>query len=94
MTEIKQQTAQPECANAHPDLQTTFIGDVIAPLQRTVETLYWLEEVFSTIAKDPNVSRRIKQLANMGAYLAIDTANITDIECEHLAGSIKKSGAA
>lgn len=67
---------------------------VIAPVLTAVEALCWLEQVFHTIATDPKVSPRIKCLADMGAYLAADIANLSDAVHGQMRDAIKEGGAA
>lgn len=62
----------------HPD-------DVISPLNTASEALFWLEELFGVIQeeaeKDNPRTYRIKLLADMGKYVALDMGNYVD--CRH-----------
>lgn len=52
--------------------------DVISPIKSASDALGWLEELFKTIEKEALEERngyRIKELAAMGAYLALDVGN-------------------
>lgn len=58
--------------------------DVIAPIKSAADTLWWLNEIFVTIkneAGDPRNSMRVRNLAEAGAYLALDVANYAG--CQH-----------
>lgn len=72
----------------------TFPDDVIYPIRTAADTLYWLEQVFNTIAADPAANERIKRMADMGSYLAGDIANLVDAEFDKMHAAMKKGGAA
>lgn len=73
---------------AHPE-------DVISPIKSTAEALGWLEEIFNTIKNEeidrPN-SGRIKKLAELGAYIALDIGNYADSEHEQRLDFLQKAG--
>ena len=52
--------------------------DIVSPIKSAAEALSWLEELFKTIEQEALQERngyRIKELAAMGAYLALDMGN-------------------
>ena len=67
--------------------------DVIGPMNSASESLFWLEQLFETIAADPAVTPRIKRLADMGAYISADYANYLDAEHEQMRDTVLKGGA-
>ena len=85
-------------AQARTDCQrifnVTYPEDVIDPIRTAANTLYWLEQVFDTIAADPAANERIKRMADMGSYLAGDIANLADAEFDKMHAAMKKGGAA
>lgn len=83
--------AQQDCKRIFGEF---YPEEVISPIHRAAETLYWLGQVFDTIAADPKASARIKSLADVGAYLAGDVANISGAYFEKMQAAMKKGGAA
>lgn len=58
--------------------------DVIRPIKSAADALGWLEEIFAAIQRetlDGGSVYRIKRLAEMGAYMALDMGNCAS--CQH-----------
>jgi hypothetical protein len=69
--------------------------DVIAPLGYAGEALGWLEELFKTIATDALAERnsyRIKQLADLGAYVASESSNFASCQHESMCEKLAAAG--
>lgn len=67
-------------------------ADVIAVIDHAAETLLQLSEIFETISSESDGSSRIKRLADAGAYIASDIANLTDARHEDFRESLRKAG--
>lgn len=70
--------------------------DVLIPIKSAADALSWLEEIFNTIkAEALNGSGvRIKQLAEAGAYIAMDIGNFAGCKHEEFIRTIRKNGGA
>lgn len=71
--------------------------DVISHIRTAADALGWLEEIFITIARESmsqNNGVRLRKLAELGAYLAFDMANLTDCRHEEMLGRLIEAGAA
>ena len=68
--------------------------DVIDPLRTAADALEWVAEVFKTIEAEAVSNTRIRRLASMGAFLAIDMANLADGSHEDMLAALKSGGAA
>jgi hypothetical protein len=69
--------------------------DVISPINSAAEALFWLEELFLTIAREALDERngyRIKHLAEMGAYLASDVGNYAGYQHETMIDRLRNAG--
>lgn len=69
--------------------------DVISPIKSAADTLGWLEEVFITIKNEALIERngcRIRQLAEAGAYLAMDMSNYAGCQYETYINRLKDAG--
>lgn len=81
---IVQQTDAEQTAEACRLAFGAYPDDVLLPLRSATETFGWLEAIMQAIARaaeDGRPGYSIKALADAGAYLAMDFANVTD--CEH-----------
>lgn len=65
---------------------------VIDALDSASETLYQLKEIFETISRENGNSRRLKRLADAGAYIASDIGNFIDCQHEEYRGNLLKAG--
>lgn len=71
--------------------------DVVSAIGWGEESLGWLEEIFRTIANDALDGRkgyRIKHLAELGAYLALDFSNLSGTQREKYQDNLIASGVA
>jgi hypothetical protein len=71
--------------------------DVISSIKCAADTLGWLEEIFITIKNEALVERngyRIKQLAEAGAYLALDVSNYAGYQHETYTKRLQAAGVA
>lgn len=69
--------------------------DVISPIKSAADALSWLEELFRTIASEALDERngyRIKHLAEMGAYLALDVGGYADHQHETMIDRLRNAG--
>lgn len=69
--------------------------DVISPIKSAADALSWLEELFHTIEREALNERngyRIKHLAEMGAYLALDMGNYAGCQHETLIDRLRSAG--
>lgn len=71
--------------------------DVISPLNSASEALFWLEAIFKAIKQEADGGRnhfQIKQLADAGAYLALEFGNYSDSQYGNMMRSLKAQGLA
>lgn len=69
--------------------------DVISPIKSAADALSWLEELFHTIEREALNERngyRIKHLAEMGAYLALDMGNYAGCQHETMIDRLRNAG--
>lgn len=69
--------------------------DVISPIKSAADTLTWLEEIFITIKNEALNERngyRIKHLAEVGAYLALDMSNYAGCQHEAMIDRLRNAG--
>jgi hypothetical protein len=67
--------------------------DVIDPLRTAAEALEWVVEISKTIEAEAASNTRIRRLASMAAFVAMDVANLTESSYEDMLAAIKKGGA-
>lgn len=71
--------------------------DVISPIKSAADAMSWLQEVFRTIEREALNERngyRIKHLAALGAYLALDMGEFAGGAHERMLDRLRSKGAA
>ena len=69
--------------------------DVISPIRSAADALSWVGELFTIIEREALNERngfRIKRLAEMGAYLALDIGNYADSQHGAMIDRLRSAG--
>lgn len=84
---------------SNPDAFKALFGEdpegFLIALNSASDALSWLEEIFKTIRDEvdrPCNSIRLKQMAELGAYIAADFANVADCVHERLTNNLYRAG--
>ncbi len=71
-----------------------FPEDVIEPIRVAEGRLTWLEHLFHCIASDPQAGLRAQRLAEMGRFVASESADLANCCHAGMLECIQKGGAA
>lgn len=71
-----------------------FPEDVSEPIRVAETRLTWLEHLFHCIATDPQAGLRAQRLAEMGRFVASESADLANCSHADMLECIQKGGAA